>query len=71
MSYEELKNKLHEEVKKLQMKCNHPETYWAVQWWAIGHRTGNAVKVCKICNKTLEVISLSKAYGKGYLKEWK
>lgn len=40
------------------------------QWWAIAHSTENAVRVCDVCHKILETITLQEAYDKGYIKSW-
>jgi hypothetical protein len=41
-------------LKKLQSKCKHVVSDWMDQWWAPGHSSGIQVKVCKICDKTIE-----------------
>jgi len=66
-TYEELREEFERKVKELQERCPHPETYWAEEWWAIGHSTGYAVRICKVCNKALERIPLEEARRKGYL----
>jgi len=66
--YNKLKKEFERKVKELQERCEHKETFWAEQWWALGHGTGYAVKVCNNCFKTLEKIKLKEAYKKGYLK---
>ena len=67
-TFEELQKEFQQKVEALRQKCEHPKSFWAEQWWAIAHSTGNAVRVCSICRKTLETIPLSEAYEKGFLK---
>ena len=67
-TYDDLKREFDEKVKELQERCNHPETGWAKEEWALAHGTGKAVKYCKVCNKILEKIPLKEAYERGYLE---
>jgi hypothetical protein len=55
----------------LQERCPHPETKvgWYIEWWAAGHPTGSAVRVCGICKKVLKRVPLETAKKKGYLKK--
>ena len=42
-------------IKKLQNKCNHPSSTWCQEYWAIAHSTGRSLKICDVCEKTLEI----------------
>ena len=54
-TYIKLEREFNKKVKELQHKCPHKRWFWSEQWWAPGHSTGNMVKICKRCNKILEV----------------
>jgi len=54
-AYEKLKKEFEDKVIVLQSKCKHKKSTWCEEWWAIGHSTGNSVKVCDECNKKIEV----------------
>jgi len=48
-----LRKKHEEEIKQLQDSCIHSKSSWMEEHWAIGHSTGNSVKVCSNCEKIL------------------
>ena len=58
-TYNQLRKEFDKKVKELQAKCPHNRTHWAEEWWAIGHSTGNRVKVCKRCNKIMKKVKIT------------
>ncbi len=55
MTYKKLQKEFEKKVANLQKECKHARlSPWMEKWWAIGHSTGNYVKVCKTCN--LEIL---------------
>jgi hypothetical protein len=51
-TYNQLEKEFNEKVKKLQATCKHKHlTPWMEVCYAPGHYTGDAVRVCKDCNK--------------------
>ena len=50
----EMRKRHKREVEEFQAKCNHPESTWMLEQWAIAHFTGYEVRVCKVCGKILE-----------------
>ncbi len=54
LTAKEIRKKCDEDIKKLQEICNHSESQWMNECWAIAHSTGRVVRTCVICEKTLE-----------------
>ena len=54
ISAKEIRKKCDEDIKKLQEICNHSSSTWCEEYWAIAHSTGRQVRVCDICEKSLE-----------------
>ena len=42
-------------LKNLQDRCDHPHSIWVEEQWALGHTTGRSLKMCSVCDKTLEI----------------
>lgn len=52
---EQLYEKYKQDLSDLQAKCTHPEVSdWIMEYWAPAHATGYDVKVCKVCNSTID-----------------
>ena len=49
-----IRQKCNDDIKALQEVCNHPNFTWCEESWAIGHFTGRRLKICDICEKTLD-----------------
>ena len=54
ISAKEIRKKCDEDIKELQEICNHPSSTWCEEYWAIAHSTGRQIRVCDICEKSLE-----------------
>jgi hypothetical protein len=71
-SYDDLQKEFDKKVKELQEKCPHKKTEYMEQWWAYAHSTGNIVKSCLNCNKTLETKPMPEDWDfKKYNPDWK
>lgn len=55
---DQLRDRHQKEIEALQSKCKHKKSTWAEEYWAIGHGTGNRVKVCDNCGKALKKKSM-------------
>lgn len=54
-----------QEIETLQKNCKHrKQSNWIEEWWAIGHSTGNEVKVCEFCGKVIKRKELKFKYMK-------
>lgn len=52
----QLREECERQILKLQEECKHPEDFWAVEEWALAHMTGRQLRICRICEKVLEVV---------------
>ena len=61
-TYKQLEEEFAKEVKKLQSKCKHKNlTKWLKRNWIKDSDTsGNAIKICKFCNKLLRFGNVKK-----------
>ena len=49
-----IRKKCQDDILALQKVCNHPDMLWVEECWAPGHLTGRRLKICTICEATLE-----------------
>lgn len=55
LTAKEIRNKCENDIKELQKICEHPTSTWCIESYAPGHLTGRSLKICDVCEKTLEI----------------